>query len=100
MEMFLTIHQDSMPDGTYNLLYGLMFTVRKLIKRSMTEHNRIFYTKRAVQIAFGNMANRGNHVNSHPGMNGIHIPRFGSTILPLETLCRLEGIGSSKGEGT
>ncbi len=89
-----------MLDGMYNLIYRLVFTVRELIKRGMTEHNRIFHTKRVIQIAFGNMANGGNHVNSHPGMNGIHIPRFGSTILPLETSCRLEGIGSSKGEST
>src|SRR5439155_27369089 len=100
MGMLLTIRQDGMLDGTYNLIYSLAFTTSKLIKGDMTEHNRILHIERAVQVAFGNMANRGNQVNGHQGMNGIHISRFDSTILHLETSCCLEGIDGSKGEDT
>src|SRR2546421_5833571 len=41
--VFLTIHQDGMLDGTYNLIHRLSFTIRDVIERRMTQHLRTTY---------------------------------------------------------
>ncbi len=64
----------------------------------MTELGRVVHSERAVQIVFGNMANMGNHMNSHPGAYRTHISCFDRAILVLEIVYCLKGPDSSKGQ--
>src|SRR5579863_1952354 len=97
MGMFFTVRQNGMLDGVYNHTYGLSLTMRNPIQRYMTEQTSAADMQRAVQVVFRNMVNIGNYMNSHPGVDGVHIPCFDSAILLLEASHSLQGIYSSKG---
>ncbi len=72
--------------------------VRDLVERGMMELRSIADVERTIQVIFGNMVNMRDHMNGHPGVNGIHILCFDRTILLLEILCCLERICTSKSE--
>src|SRR5450755_3545729 len=96
--MFSPILQNGIPQGTYNLIGRLACMIRDLVERGMMEHRSIADVERAVQVIFRNMVYMRDHMNGHPGVNGIHILCFDRTILSLEILCCLEGICTSKSE--
>ncbi len=72
----------------------------EIVECGMMERLSIADVERTVQVVFGNMVYMRDHMNGHPGMNGIHILCFDCAILLLKILCSLEGSCSSKGEAT
>ncbi len=96
--MYFTVRQNGMLDGKYHLVYWLSLMTGEFIERRMAVRIRVANLQRVVQVVFGNFVDLRDHMNSHPGVNGIHVTCLDLTILSLETLYCLKSINSSKGK--
>lgn len=96
--MCATIRRNGLLQRMDNLIDWLAFPPGDLVKRCMMECRRILQRERTIEVVFGNMVDIGDHMNSHPGMNGAHISSFDGFILLLEHARRLNGIDGGKNE--